>query len=58
MTHQEIPTAPDLAILHDHYVEAVNSAVAEDRMDLVATLAAEYDREAAALSINDTLHAA
>jgi hypothetical protein len=34
---------------HDDYVDAVDRAVAEDRDDLVAVLAAEFPAEAVAL---------
>ena len=49
MTHQDLLIARALEALHDTYVEAVNQAVEQDRMDLVDTLAAEFDRETAAL---------
>jgi hypothetical protein len=42
-------TTDTLNRLHDHYVEAVNIAVAEDDLRLVDRLAAEYDRERAEL---------
>ncbi len=35
-----------LRALHEHYVDALNRAVAEDRYDLVAELVAEYPNEA------------
>ena len=35
-----------LRALHEHYVDAVNRAVAEDRYDLVAELVADYPDEA------------
>jgi hypothetical protein len=38
-----------LTALHDHYVEAVNLAVAEDNLVRVDQLTEEYDREAMAL---------
>lgn len=38
------------------YTEAVNAAVAEDRMDLVAALSAEYDREAVRLRATHPEH--
>jgi hypothetical protein len=38
-----------LSALHDHYVEAVNLAVAEDNLIRVDQLTEEYDREAIAL---------
>ena len=38
-----------LQSLHEHYVDAVNRAVAEDREDVVEQLAAAYTDEAAAL---------
>jgi hypothetical protein len=38
-----------LRALHEHYVDAVNRAVAEDRDDLVADLAREYPDAATAL---------
>jgi hypothetical protein len=38
--------ADRLRALHEHYVDAVNRAVAEDRYDLVAELAADYPDEA------------
>jgi hypothetical protein len=40
------PIQEALANLHAHYVERVNMAVAEDRMDLVWDLADEYEDEA------------
>jgi len=49
MTPQELLITDDVRTLHEWYVDAVNSAVAEDRMDLVASLAREFDREAARL---------
>ena len=48
MTSNQTHTAA-LEALHQVYVEAINSAVAEDRMDLVAALSAEYDRQALSL---------
>ena len=39
-------TSDTLTHLHDHYVEAVNMAVAEGDDALVARLAAEFDLEA------------
>jgi hypothetical protein len=36
----------ELNTLHDHYVEAVNIAVADDDLDRANRLAAEYDDEA------------
>ncbi len=54
MTHQDIHATtldPRLAALHDTYVEAVNHAVAENRMDLVEALAAEFDHEVHALEL-------
>jgi hypothetical protein len=36
----------DLTVLHDRYVELVNSAVAEDNLDRADALAAQYDEEA------------
>jgi hypothetical protein len=36
----------DLNALHDHYVEAVNIAVADDDLARAHRLAAEYDQEA------------
>jgi hypothetical protein len=38
-------TSDTLANLHDHYVEAVNMAVAEGNDRLVASLAADFDLE-------------
>jgi len=35
-----------LTALHEHYVRQVNSAVAEDRMDLVQELYEQYFEEA------------
>ena len=49
-TSHQLTDIRTLDALHDFYVEAVNHAVAEDRMDLVETLTAEYDREAALLA--------
>jgi hypothetical protein len=39
----------DLTALHDHYVAAVNRAVADGDLERVDRLAAEYDEEAAAI---------
>ena len=50
MTHQDISLTTALETLHEQYVEAVNYAVAENRMELVASLAKEFDREAHALT--------
>ena len=41
--------AERLRALHEHYVDAVNRAVAADRYDLVAELVADYPEEALAL---------
>ena len=41
--------ADRLRELHEHYVDAVNRAVAADRDDLVAELVADYPDEALAL---------
>ena len=41
--------ADSLRALHEHYVDAVNRAVAADRYDLVAELVADYPDEALAL---------
>jgi hypothetical protein len=49
MDNQHQTQLRSLDALHDFYVEAVNHAVAQDRMDLVESLAAQYDREASAL---------
>ncbi|GAA1935461.1 hypothetical protein [Nocardioides marmoribigeumensis] len=49
MTQQDLLITRALEALHDSYVEAVNDAVGQDRMDLVDRLAAEFDREARAL---------
>ena len=57
MTSHRTPTDA-LEELHAHYVEAVNTAVAEDRMDLVERLADEYDRVALALMADQDLRAA
>ena len=35
-----------LRALHEHYIDAVNRAVAEERYDLVADLVADYPDEA------------
>ena len=43
------PLADRLRALHEHYVDAVNRAVAADRYDLVAELVADYPEEALAL---------
>ena len=43
------PLADSLRALHEHYVDAVNRAVAADRDDLVAELVADYPEEALAL---------
>lgn len=39
----------EIDALHEHYVVAVNEAVADDDTDRVARLAAAYDRDATAL---------
>ena len=39
-------TSTALEQLHDHYVEAINMAVADDDLPRVARLAAEFDAEA------------
>jgi hypothetical protein len=39
-------TSDTLTRLHDHYIEAVNMAVAEGNDALVASLAAAFDLEA------------
>ncbi len=36
----------DLTVLHDRYVEAVNSAIADNDLDRADSLAAQYDDEA------------
>jgi len=36
----------DLNVLHDRYVESVNTAVGDDDLDRADRLAAEYDEEA------------
>jgi len=36
----------DLNVLHDRYVDAVNSAVADNDLDRADALAAQYDEEA------------
>ena len=41
--------ADSLRALHEHYVDAVNRAVAADQYDLVAELVADYPEEALAL---------
>jgi hypothetical protein len=51
-------SADALEELHAHYVEAVNAAVAEDRMDLVESLAHEYDDVALSFLVQQDLHAA
>ena len=43
------PLVERLRALHEHYIDAVNSAVAADRDDLVAELVADYPGEALAL---------
>ena len=43
------PLPDRLRALHEHYVDAVNRAVAADRDDLVAELVADYPDEALAL---------
>ena len=40
-----------LRALREHYVDAVNRAVAEDRYDLVAELVADYPDEALAVML-------
>lgn len=42
--HDEVHTA--LSALHDRYTEAVNSAIGEDREDLVEELVSSYPDEA------------
>ena len=44
--------------LHEQYVDAVNRAVADDRDDLVAHLAADYTDDAVALMGRVLPHAA
>jgi hypothetical protein len=39
----------NLTALHDHYVAAVNLAVADDDLERIDRLAAEYVEEAAAM---------
>jgi hypothetical protein len=46
----------DLHLLHDHYVAAVNRAVAADDLPRADRLAAEYDEEAALLGIEHDGH--
>jgi hypothetical protein len=58
MTSTNFPANNALDELHAHYVEAVNAAVAEDRMDLVESLAHEYDEVALALLVEHDLRAA
>jgi len=58
MTSTHIPTTDALEALHLHYVEAVNSAVGEDRMDLVRALADEYENAALALMVTPDLRRA
>lgn len=58
MTSTHFPATDALEELHAHYVEAVNTAVAEDRMDLVESLANEYDELALALLVEQDLRAA
>jgi hypothetical protein len=41
-----IDTREELTRLHEHYVEAVNMAVADDDLTRVTRLAAEFDLEA------------
>lgn len=49
----------ELAALHDRYAEAVNSAVGEDRADLVEELVSSYpDAALRVLTRADGLHAA
>ena len=43
---------PYLTALHDDYVERVNAAVAEDREDLVRSLADAYADEALAAKVS------
>ena len=43
------PLVERLRALHEHYIDAVNSAVAANRDDLVAELVADYPGEALAL---------
>jgi hypothetical protein len=45
------PLVDRLRALHEHYVDAVNCAVAADRDDLVAELVADYPDEALALMV-------
>jgi hypothetical protein len=58
MTHQDHSLTTALHHLHEQYVEAVNTAVAEDRMDLVDSLAADFDRETLTLLSERGLRAA
>ena len=43
------PLVERLRALHEHYVDAVNRAVAADRYDLVAEFVADYPEDALAL---------
>jgi hypothetical protein len=45
-----------LHALRDHYVDAVNRAIAEDRYDLVAELVADYPDEALAVMTGCPVH--
>ena len=55
MTSTHVPTTHALEDLHLHFVEAVNSAVEEDRMDLVQALSDEYDEAVLALLVRQDL---
>ncbi len=50
-THPTPALDDSLHELHEHYVDAVNRAVAEQRDDLVADLADAYTDEATALIV-------
>ncbi len=50
-THPTPDLDDELRDLHEHYVDAVNRAVAEQRDDLVEVLADAYTDEATALIV-------
>jgi len=51
MTHHDLArdVSAELTTLQDHYVAAVNAAVADDDLARAEALVADYDREAAPL---------
>jgi hypothetical protein len=47
------PIEERLRFLHEHYIERINMAVADNRMDLVRDLANSFEDEALALMLDE-----